>query len=351
MKLGIFIPNWIGDVAMCTPALRALRGHFGADATLVGVMRPYVADVLAGTSWLDEQILFHPKSSDPRQHSWSVMRQLRDRQLDTIVLMTNSLRSAAIAWWAGAENRVGYARRGTGPLLTHKLYHPRHGRRWLPVPAIDAYLQLAYALECPLESPRLELATLEADERAADAAWDKLRLPPGRQVVVLNSGGAYGAAKLWPNESFAELARRIVTEQDLSVLVVCGPAERTLARRIVELANHPRVVSVADEPISLGLSKACVRRSRLLVTTDSGTRYFGVAFGLPVITLFGPTHQQWSRTHYDREICLQQHLPCGPCGKRVCPLVHHECMRSLSVGRVYAAVLEQLSRSLTRRAA
>ena len=54
MRLGIFLPNWIGDVVMATPALRALRNHFGPEAHLVGVMRPYVAEVLAGSTWFDE---------------------------------------------------------------------------------------------------------------------------------------------------------------------------------------------------------------------------------------------------------------------------------------------------------
>ena len=127
------------------------------------------------------------------------------------------------------------------------------------------------------------------------------------------------------------------------MLITCGPAERRVAREIVELACHPRVVSCADEALSIGLSKACIRRSRLLVSTDSGPRFFAVAFGLPVITLFGPTEIGWTRTHYRREICLQHAVPCGPCARRTCPLGHHECMRSLSVDRVYAAVLAQLA--------
>ena len=54
MNIGIVLPNWIGDVVMATPALRAVRERF-ADAHLVGIMRPYVGEVLAGTPWLDEQ--------------------------------------------------------------------------------------------------------------------------------------------------------------------------------------------------------------------------------------------------------------------------------------------------------
>lgn len=342
MNIGVFIPNWIGDAAMCTPTLRALRRTFHQDR-LVGIMRPYVADVLDGTPWLDERIYFYRKSRNAAERTFAALRQLRQARFDTIVLLTNSVRTALLAWACGAQKRVGYVRYGRGPLLTHKLFCPRLGRRRLPSPVIDAYLQLAYAVGCPPESHRLELATLAADEAAADAVWQKWNLPPGDQVVVLNSGGAYGAAKLWPSEFFAALARRIATTKGLSVLVTCGPNERGIARQIVKRADHPRVVSLADEPISIGLTKACIRRSRLMVTTDSGPRFFAVAFDVPVISLFGPTDVAWTRTHYEREVCLTHPLPCGPCGRRTCPLGHHDCMRSLSVERVFSNVVEQLA--------
>jgi heptosyltransferase-2 len=342
LKLGVFVPNWIGDMAMATPALRAMRRHW-TDGEIVGIVRPYVAEVLAGTAWLDRQILYHPRSDSPQQRTWSVLATLRAERFDAIALLTNSLRAGALAWASGPRQRVGYVRYGRGPLLTHKLYHPRQGRRWMPTPAIDSYLQVAYALGCSWEPPRLELATTANDERAADDVWEALNLPPGSQVVVLNSGGAYGAAKLWPSEYFAQLARRIASEREMSVLITCGPAERSIAREIVALANHPRVVSLADTPISIGLTKACIRRSRLLVTTDSGPRFFAVAFNVPVVALFGPTDIGWSRTHYAGESCLQYAVPCGPCARRECPLGHHNCMRNLTVERVYRAVVDRLA--------
>ena len=80
----------------------------------------------------------------------------------------------------------------------------------------------------------------------------------------------------------------------------------------------------------------------MLVTTDSGPRFFGVAFGLPVVTLFGPTYMDWTSSHYAGEICLQHDVPCGPCMRHVCPVRHHRCMRDLTVDRVYHAVVRQL---------
>ncbi|MEK6233119.1 MAG: lipopolysaccharide heptosyltransferase II, partial [Planctomycetales bacterium] len=97
MNIAVFLPNWIGDAAMATPLLRALRNHHGPDARMVGVMRPLAADLLAGTPWLDDHIYFHPGSWDRSLHSWNVLRQLRAERLDAVVLAPNSLRGGILA--------------------------------------------------------------------------------------------------------------------------------------------------------------------------------------------------------------------------------------------------------------
>ncbi len=105
-----------------------------------------------------------------------------------------------------------------------------------------------------------------------------------------------------------------------------------------------RVVSLADFPTSIGLTKAAVRSAELLVTTDSGPRHFARPFAVPVVTLFGPTHQAWSETDDPHAVHLQIKVDCGPCQLRKCPLIHHRCMRDLSIERAYDAVISQLVR-------
>ncbi|MGE0537043.1 MAG: lipopolysaccharide heptosyltransferase II [Pirellulales bacterium] len=350
VRIGLFLPNWIGDATMATPALRALRRRYPAG-TLVGVGRPFLRDLLAGTSWLDELIEFDPRGRDRRQRGFAFLQRLRAARLDTVLLLSNSLRTAIWAWASGAQRRVGYVRNGRGPLLTTRLHQKREtvaGRwwpasRWQPSPVLDDYLALAYALDCPVESPRLELATTAAGERAADAAWQRLGLDSRRPVVALNSSGAYGAAKLWPRGYFVALARSIVQSLGHDVLVLCGPQERELAREIAAQAGLTRVVSLADEPLSLGLTKAALRRCRLLVTTDSGPRHLAAALHVPTVSLFGPTHRAWSENYHPHAIDLQRDVPCGPCQQRSCPLGHHRCMRELTVAEVCVAVEQLLS--------
>ena len=140
-----------------------------------------------------------------------------------------------------------------------------------------------------------------------------------------------------PAEYFAELARTLADRRGSGVLVLCGPGERELARRIAGLADRPGVASLADESLSIGLTKACVRRADLLITTDSGPRHFAAAFDRPVVTLFGPTHIAWTETYHAGAVHLQERVDCGPCQRRECPW-DHRCMKLLHPTKVMAAV-------------
>lgn len=341
-RIALFLPNWIGDVVMATPAIRAVRER-NPKAELVAVCKPYVADVLAGAPWFQETILFD-KGGPRERRLWSVARRLRQSRVDGALLFPNSFRTALLARLGGCRRVVGFARYGRGLLLSTRLHPKTDARgRIVPSPVIDDYNRLAVALGTDDPGHRMELFTTPAEEGAADEVWKQFGLGRYSRVVGLNPGAAFGASKHWPTESFAALARRMAQQLGCGVLVLCGPGERDTARRIAEESRSPNVFSLADSHLSLGLTKAAVRRLDLLVTTDSGPRHFAAAFGRPVVTLFGPTHIEWTETYFDRAIHLQKSVPCGPCQKRVCPL-DHRCMRELRPEEVFAAAERLLSR-------
>jgi heptosyltransferase-2 len=318
--------------------LRALRRRFGSDVEIIGIMQPPIEDVLRGTPWLDAVWHYDPASADPRLRWPALLRRLRGAAIDLSMHLTNDFASALAARLAGVGARVGYARNGRGRLLTTSLAPPREGRRLSPISAVDYYLQLAHAIGCAEASAHLELATDAHDEQAAARAWAAMGFAPDEKPVVVNSSGAFGSAKLWPERHCATLAARIARELSLPVVILCGPAERERAARVAAAADHPRVSSLAGQPLSIGLSKACVRRACALVSTDSGPRHFGAAFGVPVVALFGPTDPAWTDTRCAAEVRLATPLACAPCGERECPLGHHACMEQLSVDDVFREV-------------
>lgn len=351
MNLAVFLPNWIGDVVMATPALRALRDRF-PHARFTAVCKPYVQGVLSGSPWFQNTIFLNSRGTWSER--WpAAAYKLRRENIDLAVLFANTFRSALVARLAGAKRRVGYARYGRGWLLTDRFLPLRDtAGNFLPTPIIDDYNRLATVVGAENPGYRMELYTTPAEESQAEQVWESAGFSDNREVVALNPGAAFGSSKFWRVDSFARLARDFVDRRDSQVLVLCGPAERDLARQVVALTQRPGVVSVAEAPLSLGLTKALVRRSTLLVTTDSGPRHFAAAFGKPVVTLFGPTHIEWTETYYERAIHLQKKVPCGPCQKRVCPL-DHRCMNELLPSEVFQAATRLLehSRSLSEKRA
>jgi heptosyltransferase-2 len=344
MKIAVFLPNWIGDAVMATPALRAMRRHF-AGSEIVGVCRPYVAEVLAGLEFTDRLLLWDPRGKDAEQRGSRFVRRLQQERFDLALLLPNSWRSAWAAWRSGAKRRIGFGRDGRGMLLTDAVAAKPRSE---PNPVIDEYLRLAEHVGCHHLSREMELAVRPQDEQQLDWFWGwhpaHLR---HRGIVCLNPGAAFGSAKHWPAESFGELARRIATEQGRTVLILCGPKERGLASRVAGYAAHRAVISLAGMAPTLGFTKAAIKHSDLLVTTDSGPRHFAPPFGVPVVTLFGPTHIAWSETFYAKAKHVQLKVDCGPCQQRVCPLRHHKCMRDLTVESVYLAACEMLERYRT----
>jgi len=342
MNVGVLLPNWVGDVVMATPTLRALRRRF-PSATITGIARPYLLPLLDGTSWFSQAFPWEHHGRGWIGRTWRLVRQLRRERLDAVLVLRNSGFAAGIARLSRARQVVGYARRASRLFLTKSLEAPREGGHFTPISAVDYYLDLAYALGCEEEPRRLELPVTDADQAAADAVWESLDLPDPREVVLLNIGGAYGNAKHWPREHSIELSRRLAGDFGLTVLVLCGPGERADAASLAAAANHPRVLSLADEDVRFGPTKSIIQRARLLVSTDSGPRHIAAAVGTPTITLFGPIDPRWSENYQPGAVHLHLPLECSPCGRRVCPLGHHRCMRDLTPELVLQAVERQLT--------
>jgi heptosyltransferase-2 len=334
MKLALFLPNWVGDAVMATPALQAIRREY-TQAEIVAVMRPVIGDVLTGLHLFDRELHVDPRSPSPELTGRRLVKRLRGERCDTVVLFPNSIRSAWWAWRAGIRRRIGFARDLRGWLLTDPLVPKPKSR---PHPVLDEYLRLAERLGCRNLSLPMALAVLPKDRETLDAFWSSYPSQWRQGVVCLNTGGAFGPAKNWPKEYFAELARRITDQLDRTVLVVCGPAERDDARWIAAQAKRATVLSLADAPLSVGLTKAAIAEADILVTTDSGPRHFAAALGIPSVVLFGPTHPAWSDTRDPRTISLQLPVDCGPCQQPKCPYAHHRCMRELTVDVVFHAV-------------
>lgn len=346
-KLLVFMPSWVGDAVMSTPALRAIRGRF-PHAQMAMLLKPYIREVVANLPYYDKIIETPARSRGAKKANLiELIRHLREERFDLAILLTNSFRSALVARMAKIEYRVGYDRDGRGLFLTDRLLPHRYKGSYVPVPLVEYYRQITNYLGCENRELTLELACSEADDRDADALLDQFGIGPQSRIIVINPGANYGKAKCWYPDRFAAVADALYERFEPHILISGSPKERGLTQSIVSAARHP-LIDLAARGTTLGILKSIIRRSALLITTDSGPRHYAAAFDVPVVTLFGPTDPRWTDTHFDKERVIRVQVECGPCQLRTCPL-DHRCMRLITHEEVFAAAVDLLATASTSR--
>jgi len=295
LRLLVVCPSWLGDCVMATPTLKLLRDNL-PGAFIGGLVRPGMDEVFAGLPYFDE---VHIARSSGVMGPKFVAAKIRPRLYDTTVLLTNSFSTALIVRIAGIPRRIGYDRDARGLLLTDRIAPPKRsdGRR-IPVSAVTYYQTLAaHTLGRPNAAvshceTKLSLSATTAEQAASIAILDRAGISPSAPRAILNPGGN-NAAKRWPVDRFAAIAKHLHDAHNLAILINGSPGEADLVDDIANQAGVP-CVCLPRLGISIGALKALVRGSALMVTNDTGPRHIAAAFGVPLVSLFGPTDPRWT---------------------------------------------------------
>lgn len=332
-------PNWVGDAVMATPTLRALRELY-PQAHIACLVRRYVKPILTGLPWIDRLLTYRTgktRAKAGKGQFLDLAARLRAGKFDLAVLLPNSFKSALVCKMARIPMLLGYDRDGRGMLLTDRLLPSKERGKFLPTPTVSYYMGLARYLGADHRDLRLELRVtpgqrlkaIEVLERCGlDVRIERPGAAGGRPLVLLNPGAQYGDAKCWPAESFAQLADRLCEETGATVMLSGSPRERAILDEVQRAMKHAPV-DLAAKGLTLGALKEVVRRCDLVVTNDTGPRHLAAAFGVPVVTIFGPTHPQWTEINFEYERKVAVKVFCGPCQKKRCPL-DHRCMRRIT---------------------
>lgn len=325
--------NWIGDAVMTIPALRALTRSL-SDARFCLLVKPWVAPLFEKDPDIAEIILY---SDEDKGISGKIKlaQRLKDYGFDTAMLFQNAFDAALITFLAGIKRRIGYSRDGRGFLLTDAVACNAEARQ---LHHIDYYLNLVKKSGFN-GMPDLPWLFLDIEERnRARRMLKDLRRP----VIALNPGAAYGSSKRWLPERFAEVATRVITELNGSVLLLGGPKETAIAEEILRhldtsLVAHTSLLNLSGRT-SLRELMALIAESDLLVTNDSGPMHIGYAVGTPLVAIFGSTSPEHTGPVGKSDIVIRKEIACSPCFERQCKKNNLACMDLISSEEVYSAV-------------
>jgi heptosyltransferase-2 len=313
---------FLGDVVLTTPLLSVLAARHGPVDI---VTTPAAAPLLTCHPAVAEVIPYDKKGSASGIRGLRRMGALlRSRSYQWVYLPHRSVRSAVLALWSGAGQRIGFADSAAALTYTRRIMRPSSGHE------VERLLALAGPLDG--DQPVVSLG-LTAEDRAAAEDWLAARGVSSR-FTALAPGSIWGT-KRWPY--YADLACQL----DGRSVIIGGIDDQGLARTIVD-ATGGRAVSAAGA-LTLRQSAALIQRASCLVTNDSAPLHLATAVGTPVVALFGPTVPEFGfGPRRPGDLALGHgELLCRPCsshGPQTCPLGHHRCMRELSVEMVLKAV-------------
>jgi heptosyltransferase-2 len=326
--------NWVGDAVMSLPALRALRERF-PHARISILAKPWVAGLYGREPFCDELI---PYTAAALKEKWQAGRELAPRRFDCAILLQNAFEAAAVAFAARIPERIGYARDGRTFLLTRPIAVPRKGE--IPPHERFYYLELlrrAGIIESAPASVMIRLEGAPAAKLAGAARFLETGL--GETVIGMSPGAAYGTAKRWMPERFAETANLLAAELGASVAVFGSSSERDLCDSVVNAISAPAKNFAGETSLAefIDLAAAC----RVYVTNDSGAMHVASALGVPTVAVFGATNDVTTGPTGPLAKVVREPVECSPCLKRECP-IDHRCMTRVESGRVAEAALELL---------
>lgn len=291
-RVFIRLPNWLGDVVMALPLLRAIRAS-RPDAELTVLARPGFVALLESLHVADA-VLPLPRQG-PGYFGFSLA--LRARYPDTWILFTNSARGDLEALAAGCPQRFGIVRPGKRrPLLTHAYT--------LPEGFDEANHHQLELWEDFLRYFGLEVQPDSSPFAPADAS--SRRTGP----IGLIAGSENDPSKRWPTDHWRSLISAFPSER----FVLLGTAGDARITSVVAAGLDPGRVTDLAGRTSLAEFAATLSSLRLLVANDTGGMHLANALGVPVVGLFGPTNPLRTGPVFSSPYRILQPPGCPPRG-------------------------------------
>jgi heptosyltransferase-2 len=319
--------NWLGDVVMTLPAMRAIRRAF-PDAHLAVLIKRELASFFDGDHRLDEVIPYSvARGFGGLNDRLKIVSELRSHRFDLAVLMPNSFESALWVTAAGIPRRAGYTLDARGAMLTHKATPPRdaleghQSRYWL------AMIRETLGLEADTNDLAI---SPDASHVATMREWLRTRRRRANSpLIAIAPAAAYGPAKEWLAKKFAAVIDALAESVGAECVLVGAPSERAKCEEVASLALASSGAIVSAGETSIGELIALLSISSGFVGNDSGCMHVAGALGIPTVAIFGSTNPVRTGPAGARSRVIRRPLECSPCLARTCRFGHYNCLHQI----------------------
>jgi len=323
----------IGDVVLSTPAIKAVRDEY-PDGHIAVLVRSYARDVVDGNPYVNE-VITYDKSGKENGILGNIrfVSYLRRKRFDLVIILHPKNSSHVLTFLAGIPERIGYDKK-LGILLTKRIPHTKqYGLKHEMDYALDV---LSYAGIKP-KNKNLYMPINRSSEEKIQAIFDNNGISE-KDIVVVIHPAASCPSRRWSLDRFAKIADILSEKFKARLIIVAGRDDAVFGRKVSGLMKFKPLdlsgkTSIAD-------LASVLKRSKLLISNDSGPVHIACALGIPVISIFsrkdrGISPQRWAPVGKSC-VALHRDVGCEICLAHNCKL-GFKCLDAIGVEDVLSA--------------
>ncbi len=326
MKILIIRFSSIGDIVLTTPVIRCLRKKF-PESKIHFITKPVYAEILLSNSYVDKVHLLKSEFEE-------TTLELYKENFDYIIDLHNNVRSLKI------KNALKKAKSYTFKKLNIQ--------KWIltnfkvnvlpPIHIVDRYMQTLKPLGVIYDGQGLDYFIPEKDKTKTE----DIPASHAYGFIAVVIGAAHNTKKL-PVQKLTELCSKINYP-----LILLGSEDDKAAGSIIAAQDDIKIYNACGK-FNLNESADLIKRSKLVITHDTGLMHIAAAFKKQILSVWGNTVPAFGmfpfQTEY--EVFEVNKLWCRPCSKigyDKCPLGHFKCMNNIDIDGIVHSVNTLLKR-------
>lgn len=336
----------IGDSILLIPTLRTLKKTFpDAEITFVcsqinySVIKkiPYVSKIIDCNvhSFLRNPLLFFKFISELRKEKYELVIDVGQWERINAIMTLLTRRDYTIGFKTeGQMKHFGY-----DSVVPH--LRDKH--------ELENFLDLLTPIGINIteEDKKLEYFLNKEDFNFADTFWRQHDLD-GKTVICLHPGcGENGKPREWAVQNYIDLGKRLVKYDDNVRILITGASHEESRCREIEDGIKKNVINTAGK-FPLDNVVALVRKSKLIVCSNTGMLHIASCVGTKTMGLHGPTNPHKWGSYNPNAVLIQSDKFCSPClylgHDYGCQMP--QCMAHISVDDVFIYIRKALNPEL-----
>lgn len=312
----------IGDIVLTTPVVRCLKKQL-AGSEIHFLVKDNFLPVVQHNPYIDKVHVL--------AHSWELMvEELKAEQYDYIIDLHHNARTLRLKRALRRSNDGHRVKEVHSfyKLNIQKYFYTAFKINMLPrIHIVDRYMQTVASYGVKNDGAGLDYFISKEEETTLKD------IPASHHAgyIACVIGAALGT-KRWPVHKWKEFCKQM----NHPIILLGGPEDRVAGDEIA--ATDDVKVYNACGKFKLNESADLIRKSKLVITNDTGLMHIAAAYKKQVISLWGNTVPSFGMTPYYgytpvSDVIMQVNkLWCRPCSKigyKKCPLGHFKCMEKI----------------------